>query len=73
MLVTSQLTATMLSRTQVNYDGLGVDALVARNANAAMLAELWSHPNASGDPAVFVTMGSGIGVAVQVSGQFCTG
>jgi hypothetical protein len=36
---------------------LGVDALVVRNANAAMLAELWSHPNASGDPAVFVHHG----------------
>jgi glucokinase len=48
---------------------LGVDALVARNANAARVAELWSYPNASGDPVVFVTMGSGIGVAGGAAGE----
>jgi predicted NBD/HSP70 family sugar kinase len=54
-------------------DALSVDALVARNTNAAMLAETWSNPAASGDPAVFVTMGSGIGGAIQTSGRFLHG
>ncbi len=54
-------------------DALGIDVLVERNANAAMLAEIWNNPSPTGDPAVFVTMGSGIGVAIQVAGRFLVG
>ncbi|MBA3330933.1 MAG: ROK family transcriptional regulator [Actinobacteria bacterium] len=47
--------------------------LVDRNTNAALLAEEWWGTAAEEDPAIFVTLGSGIGAAIRVDGEFVRG
>jgi len=47
--------------------------LLDRNTNAALLAEEWWGTAAHDDPAIFVTLGSGIGAAIRVDGQFVRG
>ena len=47
--------------------------LVDRNTNAALLAEEWWGTAAEEDPAIFVTLGSGIGAAIRVDGDFVRG
>lgn len=48
-------------------------ALLDRNTNAALLAEEWWGTAANEDPAIFVTLGSGIGAALRVDGEFVRG
>lgn len=52
--------------------GLGLPAVVERNTNAALLAEEW-WSSLTGDPVVFVTLGSGVGAALRVNGTFVHG
>ncbi|MBA2319792.1 MAG: ROK family transcriptional regulator, partial [Deltaproteobacteria bacterium] len=47
--------------------------LLDRNTNAALLAEEWWGTAANDDPAIFVTLGSGIGAAIRVDGAFVRG
>jgi len=47
--------------------------LLDRNTNAALLAEEWWGTAAHDDPAIFVTLGSGIGAAIRVDGAFVRG
>lgn len=51
----------------------GLAAVVDRNTNAALLAELWWGSTALAEPALFVTLGSGIGVAIRDGGRFLRG
>jgi N-acetylglucosamine repressor len=47
--------------------------LLDRNTNAALLAEEWWGTAADDGPAIFVTLGSGIGAAIRVDGEFVRG
>ncbi len=47
--------------------------LLDRNTNAALLGEEWWGTAADDDPAIFITLGSGIGAAIRVDGEFIRG
>lgn len=51
--------------------GLGV--VMERNTNAALLAEHWWGSGTLSEPALFVTLGSGIGVGIRDGGRFLRG
>lgn len=52
---------------------LDLPVLLDRNTNSALLAEEWWGTSADDDPAIFVTLGSGIGAAIRVDGEFVRG
>jgi predicted NBD/HSP70 family sugar kinase len=54
-------------------EAVGLPVLMDRNTNSAMLAEQWWGPAFPTGPALFVTLGSGIGVAIRVNGLFLRG
>ncbi len=54
-------------------DAVGLPVFVDRNTNAAMFAEEWWGRVGLKDPALFVTLGSGIGVAIRMDGRFLRG
>lgn len=46
---------------------------VDRNTNAALLAEEWWGSAPTGDPSIFITLGSGVGAAIKIGGHFLRG
>lgn len=52
---------------------LHLPVLIERNTNASLLAEEWWGDVDAAEPALFVTLGSGIGAALQVDGRFLRG
>lgn len=52
---------------------LGLPVHVSRNAHAALLAEEWWGSRPDADPVAFVTVGTGIGVAIKASGTYLRG
>ena len=55
------------------FHDLGLPVSIHRNTNVALLAEEWWSPMPVADPLIYLTVGSGIGAAIKVHGEFVSG